>query len=611
MADYEDIELEEEEFQGQMTGRTLRRILGLTRPHWRWVVGFLLLIALVSTLDALFTFLSKQMVDQGIVPGDRARLLELVRIYGALIFVQAGAVFGFIYLAGILGERIQYDLRKRMFDHLQALSFAYYSRTPIGWLMSRVTSDSERVAQLVTWGILDITWAIMNITTSLVFMMLINWQLALIVMGVIPVLFLVALYFQRRILTQYRNVRRVNSRITAAYNETITGVKVIKALNREEENLAEFDRLTGDMYRAGYRAAVLSAMFLPAVQLVASFAVAAVVWYAGLEALNPNGALAGLTIGGIAAFVSYITFMIWPIQDLARVFAELQNALASAERIFSLEDTPPDIVDQPGAIDPGTVRGDIEFEHVSFFYEPGKLVLDDFSLTIRQGETIALVGPTGGGKSTIVNLLCRFYEPRMGVVRVNGRDYRELTQHALQSRLGIVLQTPYLFSGPIRENIRYGRLDASDEEVEAAARMAGAHAFIATLPKGYEQEVGEGGTLLSVGQKQLLSLARAVLARPEIFIMDEATSSVDTLTEALIQQGMETLMAGRTSVVIAHRLSTIRRADRILVIEGGRIAEIGSHSELLRARGHYYNLYTQQFRQETTVEEVAREMAFA
>ncbi|HNS02860.1 MAG TPA: ABC transporter ATP-binding protein [Anaerolineae bacterium] len=611
MADYEDIELEEEEFQGQMTGRTLRRILGLTRPHWRWVVGFLLLIALVSTLDALFTFLSKQMVDQGIVPGDRARLLELVRIYCALIFVQAGAVFGFIYLAGILGERIQYDLRKRMFDHLQALSFAYYSRTPIGWLMSRVTSDSERVAQLVTWGILDITWAIMNITTSLVFMMLINWQLALIVMGVIPVLFLVALYFQRRILTQYRNVRRVNSRITAAYNETITGVKVIKALNREEENLAEFDRLTSDMYRAGYRAAVLSAMFLPAVQLVASFAVAAVVWYAGLEALNPNGALAGLTIGGIAAFVSYITFMIWPIQDLARVFAELQNALASAERIFSLEDTPPDIVDQPGAIDPGTVRGDIEFEHVSFFYEPGKLVLDDFSLTIRQGETIALVGPTGGGKSTIVNLLCRFYEPRMGVVRVNGRDYRELTQHALQSRLGIVLQTPYLFSGPIRENIRYGRLDASDEEVEAAARMAGAHAFIATLPKGYEQEVGEGGTLLSVGQKQLLSLARAVLARPEIFIMDEATSSVDTLTEALIQQGMETLMAGRTSVVIAHRLSTIRRADRILVIEGGRIAEIGSHSELLRARGHYYNLYTQQFRQETTVEEVAREMTFA
>ncbi len=611
MADYEDIELEEEEFQGQMTGRTLRRILGLARPYWRWVAGFLALIAVVSGLDSLFTFLSMQIVDQGIIPGDRARLLQIVGVYGALIFVQAGAVFGFIYLAGILGERIQYDLRKRMFDHLQDLSFAYYSRTPIGWLMSRVTSDSERVAQLVTWGILDITWAVMNIATAMFFMLYINWQLALIVAGIIPVLLIVAVFFQRRILAQYRNVRRVNSRITAAYNENITGVRVVKALNREEENLHEFDRLTSDMYRAGYRAAVLSAMFLPAVQLVASFAVAAIVWYAGVQALTPGGALAGLTIGGIAAFISYITFMIWPIQDLARVFAELQNALASAERIFSLLDTQPDIVDQPGAMDPGTVRGDIQFDHVSFYYEQGKPVLDDFSLTIRQGETIALVGPTGGGKSTIVNLLCRFYEPRAGAVRINGRDYRELTQHALQSRLGIVLQTPYLFSGTIRENIRYGRLDASDDEVEAAAQMAGAHAFIVTLPKGYEQEVGEGGTLLSVGQKQLLSLARAVLARPEIFIMDEATSSVDTLTEALIQQGMETLMAGRTSVVIAHRLSTIRRADRILVIEGGRIAEIGSHSELLRARGHYYNLYTQQFRQETTVEEVAREMVFA
>ena len=611
MAEYEDIELEEEEFQGQLSGRTMRRVLGLTRPHWQWVVGFLLLIALVSFLDSLFTFLSKQIVDEGIVPGDRARLLEIVRLYGALIFVQAGAVFGFIYLAGILGERIQYDLRKRMFNHLQALSFAYYSRTPIGWLMSRVTSDSERVAQLVTWGILDVTWGVMNIATALFFMLLINWQLALIVMGIIPVLLVVAIYFQRRILAQYRDVRRVNSKITAAYNESITGVRVVKALNREEENLVEFDRLTSNMYRAGYRAAVLSAMFLPAVQIVASFAVAAIVWYAGIEALNPGGAMAGLTIGGIAAFVSYVTFMIWPIQDLARVFAELQNAIASAERIFSLLDTTPDIVDQPDALDPGTVRGDIQFDHVSFYYEPGKPVLDDFSLLIRQGETIALVGPTGGGKSTIVNLLCRFYEPKSGAVRIADRDYRELTQHALQSRLGIVLQTPYLFSGTIRENIRYGRLDATDEEIEAAAQMAGAHPFIASLPKGYEQEVGEGGTLLSVGQKQLLSLARAVLARPEIFIMDEATSSVDTLTEALIQQGMETLMAGRTSVVIAHRLSTIRRADRILVIEGGRIAEIGSHSELLQARGHYYNLYTQQFRQETTVEEVAREMVFA
>ena len=609
--EYDEIELEEQDFQGQVSRRTLRRVLGLTRPHWRWVAGFLLLIAVVSTLDSLFTYLSKQIVDEGIVPGDRARLMEIVRLYAGLIFVQAGAVFGFIYLAGILGERIQYDLRKRMFDHLQALSFAYYSRTPIGWMMSRMTSDSERVAQLVTWGILDITWGVMNIVTALVFMLLINWQLALIVLGIVPVLLLVATQFQRRILTQYRQVRRINSKITAAYNENITGVRVAKALNREEANLDEFDLLTSDMYRAGYRAAVLSAMFLPTVQLIAAFAVGAIVWYSGIQALDPNGALAGLTIGGIAAFISYVTFMIWPIQDLARVFAEMQNAVASAERIFSLLDTKPDIVDRADAIDPGTVRGDIDFDHVTFTYEDGKPVLDDFSLRIRQGETIALVGPTGGGKSTIVNLLCRFYEPKAGAIRINGRDTRDLTQHALHSRLGIVLQTPYLFSGTIRENLRYGRLDADDAEIEAAARLAGAHDFIAALPKGYDQEVGEGGTLLSVGQKQLLSLARAVLAQPEIFIMDEATSSVDTLTEALIQQGMDRLMQGRTSVVIAHRLSTIRRADRILVIEGGRIAEIGSHSELLRARGHYYNLYTQQFRQEHTVEEAARELAFA
>jgi ATP-binding cassette subfamily B protein len=305
----------------------------------------------------------------------------------------------------------------------------------------------------------------------------------------------------------------------------------------------------------------------------------------------------GVTIGGIYAFVSYVMFMLWPVQDLARVYAEMQHAIASAERSFSLIDALPEVTDRPGALDPGTIRGDIEFDHVDFYYEEDNPVLRDFTLRVRRGETIALVGPTGGGKSTIVNLLCRFYEPKRGVVRIGGRDYTELSLHAIQSRIGVVLQTPHLFSGTIRDNIRYGRLDASDEEVEQAARLAGAHDFIVTLEKGYDEEVGEGGVLLSVGQKQLISLARAILAQPEIFIMDEATSSVDTLTEALIQKGMEALMQDRTSFVIAHRLSTIRRADRILVIENGQITEMGSHAELLRARGHYYRLYTRQFRQ--------------
>jgi ATP-binding cassette subfamily B protein len=308
--------------------------------------------------------------------------------------------------------------------------------------------------------------------------------------------------------------------------------------------------------------------------------------------------LGGITVGGIQAFVGYITFMLWPIQDLARVYADMQHAIASAERVFSLIDSTPEVTDRSGAIDPGTIQGDVEFDHVGFYYEPGKPVLENFSLRVEQGEMIALVGSTGGGKSTIVNLLCRFYEPRQGTIRMGGQDYTRLSLHAIQSRVGVVLQTPHLFSGTVRENIRYGRLDAMDKEVEQAAKLAGAHDFIVTLEKGYDTEVGEGGNLLSVGQKQLISLARAALAQPEILIMDEATSSVDTLTEALIQRGMEKLMRDSTSFVIAHRLSTIKRADRILFIEKGRIAEMGTHTELLRARGRYYRLYTRQFRHE-------------
>jgi ATP-binding cassette subfamily B protein len=277
----------------------------------------------------------------------------------------------------------------------------------------------------------------------------------------------------------------------------------------------------------------------------------------------------------------------------------MQSSVASAERVFSLIDAEPDIVERPNAIDPGTLRAEIAFDHVDFYYESEKPVLTGFDLTVKQGETIALVGPTGGGKSTIVNLLCRFYEPKGGVLKIGGLDYTSFTLHAIQSRIGMVLQTPHLFSGTIRENIRYGRLEATEAEIEAAAKLAHAHEFITQFEQGYDQEVGEGGNLLSTGQKQLISLARAVLADPDIFIMDEATSSVDTLTEALIQQGMENLMQERTSFVIAHRLSTIKRADRVLVIENGRIAEMGSHDELIKAKGHYYALYTKQFRQES------------
>ena len=591
------IELEEEEYTSNLTAPVFHRILGLFKPHWKWLVGFLIAIAFTSGLDAYFTYLNKQIVDQGITAGDSARVFQIATIYGGFILFQAGMVFTFIYLAGVLGERIQYDLRKMLFNHLQELSLSYYAQNAVGRLIARVTSDTGRVSDLMTWGVVDSTWAVMNITTSTIFMLIINWRLALIVFAIIPVMIIIAVQFRKRILVQFRESRRANSKITGAYNENIQGVRVVKALGREDENTREFEVLTTRMYKASYRAAWLSALFLPTVQIIAAAALGFIIGYGGLQTQ------AGLmTIGGIQAFVSYLTFMLWPVQDLARVYAEMQHSIASAERIFKLVDTPPDVHDKENAIPAETLLGEIEFDHVNFTYEDKKPVLTDFSLRVHAGETIALVGPTGGGKSTIVNLLCRFYEPTEGSIRINGRDYMDYTLASIHSRIGIVLQTPHLFSGTIRDNIRYGRLDATEEEIVEAARVAGAHDFIITLEKGYDQNAGEGGNLLSVGQKQLISLARAVLARPELFIMDEATSSVDTLTEALIQRGMEALMKGRTSFVIAHRLSTIRRADRILVIKDGHIAEQGTHVELLRLRGHYYRLYTQQFRHELEVQ---------
>lgn len=584
---------EEEEFDSEVNGETIRRIFREGVKHWPFMVTFLVCITAVSLIESYFTFLTKRMIDEGIMARDLDALRSLAIQYGAWFLVFALFVFGFIVAAGYLGHLVQYDLRKQMFDHLQKLSLSYYNRTPNGWIMSRVTSDAERVGDLVSWGFLDTTWTITSILTALGFMFAINWKLTLLVLLMIPALWKVAITFQRKILKEYRKVRRLNSKITGSYNEGITGVRVVKSLGREHKNLDQFRELTGDMYQASYRAAWLSTLLLPAVQLVSATGIALIVWFSGVQF-----EVGGMTIGGLQAFISYIAFMLWPIQQMAQVYASMQQAVASGERIFSLLDTEEDIVDLPGALSPQHIRGDIAFDNVSFQYEAGKPVLTDFSLHIPQGETVALVGPTGAGKSTLVNLICRFYEPTTGRILIDGRNYRDLTQHAIQSRIGMVLQTPHLFSGTVMENLRYGRLDALDAEVIEAAKMAGAYEFIMKLEHGFQTEVGEGGVLLSVGQKQLISLARAILAEPDIFIMDEATSSVDTLTEALIQQGMEQLMNGRTSFIIAHRLSTIKNADRILVIENGGVSEMGTHAELIRAKGHYYQLYTKQFRDE-------------
>jgi ATP-binding cassette subfamily B protein len=588
-----DQHYEEEDFTSQFNGGTVLRILKQLRPYKGLTFGFLIAVALVSFLDSTFTYISRLIIDEGIIAQNPARLIELIGVYGGLIVLQAAGVFAFIYCAGILGEHIMYDLRRKLFEHLQKLSLSYYDKTPVGWMMSRVMSDSERISELVTWGLLDTVWALLNIGTALLFMATINWQLTLVVALIVPLLLFVATWFKQRILTEYRQSRKTNSLVTASYNETINGVRIVQALGRQDANLDEFRQLTGRLYRSNYRAAWFSALFLPSVQLIAALAVGAIALFGGLQVES-----GWMTIGGIQAFITYVTFMIWPIQDMARVYASMQHAIASAERSFSLLDTQPEIVNRPNAADPGSISGDIHFENVTFYYEENKPVLTDFELRVKRGETIALVGATGSGKSTIVNLLCRFYEPKRGRITIGGRDYTQFTLSAIQSRLGVVLQTPHLFSGTIRENIRYGRLAATDDEVIEAAKVAGAHEFITALEKGYDAEVGEGGILLSVGQKQLISLARAMLSQPELLVMDEATSSIDTLTEALIQQGMERLMHGRTSFVIAHRLSTIKRADRILVIDKGCIIEQGTHAELLRLHGHYYDLYTTQFRRE-------------
>ncbi len=585
-------ELEDEQY-GKFNAHIFKRLLSLLKPHWKWVAGFLVCISVVSAIDSYTTFLSKRIIDDGIIAGSREAIIQTVILYGSIILIQALGAFGFIYLVGILAERVRYDLRKNMFNHLQQLSLSYFSETPVGWIMSRLTSDTERLADLMTWGILDVTWAVINIGTAGIFMFIINAKLAWIVIIMLPILIVVAIQFRTRILYYYRRSRKMNGKITGAFNEGISGVRVIKALSREDKNLEEFSELTDGMYDASFKAAWLSALFLPTVQVISVTGLGIVLWRGGMDVQVGN-----MTIGGIQAFVSYITFIMWPIQDIARVYANMQNAVASAERIFGLIDTEPAVKDRLRTIDTETIEGDIRFENVHFHYEEDDPIIKDLGFVVNQGEMVALVGSTGGGKTTIVNLLCRFYEPTQGTIYINDIDYQDMKLEDIQTRIGVVLQTPHLFSGTIEDNIRYGRLNATDEEIKEAAKLAGAHDFIMKFEKGYKQNVGEGGNLLSVGQKQLISIARALLAQPELFIMDEATSSVDTLTEALIQQGMDRLMKGRTSFVIAHRLSTIKRADKILVIEDGQIAEMGTHKQLIKEKGKYYKLYTQQFRQE-------------
>lgn len=562
---------------------------------------------LTASMEVTFPLITKGVVDAVAASGTDATLAPWAAAYLACTLVIAASIGTFIWLGGKIRTHVSHDIRRDGFENLQRLSFSFYDHRPVGWLMARMTSDCERLSNILAWGFLDLVWGSTMMLGIAIAMLVMNPKLALVVLAIIPALGWVSARFQRRILKSARRVRATNSRITASYNEAIMGVLTSKAFVRERPNLKEFSQLTGTMYGSSVLNLTQAAIYVPIVITLASLATGLALAMGGLDLIAGS-----ITAGTLVAFMAYTRHFFDPVEQLGHWFAEMQMAQASAERILSLIEAEPEIADSPDVVTamrqqqglPARARyaadgstaeiGSIELRHVYFAYDPARPVLEDINLSVRRGETIAIVGPTGGGKSTLVNLICRFYEPTRGQVLIDGVDYRARSLHWLQSNLGMVLQNAHVFSGSIMDNIRYGRLDASDDEVHAAARLAGAHDFIVQMEHGYATEAGEGGGRLSAGQKQLVSFARAILADPQILVMDEATSSVDTETEQRIQQGLANVLEGRIAFVIAHRLSTIRNADRIVVIEGGRITELGSHAELMAARGHYYELYRQQ-----------------
>ena len=583
------------------------RLVKYLKPYHKHIFAVAIAMTISAVCDMIYPLLTREAIDGYIAAGRVDGLGGFVAGYGGTVFVQTLCILFFCLVSGKAECGINRHIRLMCFKRLEELSFSYYDRTPVGYIISRMTSDTARLGETVAWGLLDLFWGASYIVVTCVAMFFLNWRLALLVVAVMPVIAVIAVWFQKRILDGYRIVRKTNSQITGAFNEGIMGAKTSKTLVREQANCEEFGVLTGTMKRASIRAAVLSALFMPIVSFLGVLATAAVILKGGHDVLYRPDVL---SIGTLVAFASYATSIFEPISNIARIFADLQASQAAAERVIGLLETDPEIFDTPEVVEKfgdsfrprrenwPDIRGDVEFEHVTFHYNGGEEVLEDFNLKVKAGQTVALVGETGSGKSTIVNLVCRFYEPVSGRIKIDGEDYRSRSMLWLQSHLGYVLQQPHLFSGTIRENIRFGRLDATDAEIEEAARMVDAESFILQLEKGYDTEVGEGGNRLSTGQKQLISFARALIANPAIFILDEATSSVDTETEQKLQAAIATALRGRTSFIVAHRLSTIRSADMILVIRNGRIQERGTHRELLRQRGYYYQHYANQFREE-------------
>lgn len=594
----------EEQAIKKVTFSVWRQILRVILKSKKELVLLMVFATILSLTEALIIPLNEFAITNLIQTYNEEMLLPFILISALQIVIFAISVYNFIYVGSKLEAKVRYTLRAESFKNLQKLPFSYYDTTKQGWIMARMTSDTNRLARIISWGILDITWSVFYMFFTLVILFIREWRLALIILLVLPLLILIAFLFRKKVLLLNRRSRFHNSQITGLFNESFLGVKTTKSLAIEEELSEEFNKEAHTMQKVTVHATFVGALFSSSL-LAASYTVVAAVMVIGAWYIT-NGNI-GMTVGTLYIFIRAAMNFFEPVLNLTRFVNDLQVAQASAERVLQLVNEKPEIDDSDEVKDVygdlfnkkvenwEQIAGDVEFKNVTFFYNPNEIILDDFNLKVKAGQTVALVGHTGSGKTTIVNLFARFYEPRKGQIFIDGKDYRERSLSWLHSRLGYVLQMPELFSTTIKENIRYGNLAASDEEVYAASEAVGLDEYVKTLQDGYETFVGEGGNLLSVGQKQLISFARAILANPRILILDEATSSIDSEAEHKIQEATKTLLKGRTSFVVAHRLSTIVNSDLIILLDQGKIVEMGTHAELLKNRGPYFELYRNQF----------------
>ncbi len=597
--------LDEQDYTKKFDIDVWKRVFSYATNAKIWMFLMLILVALLAVSETILPLFSGYAVDNFIVNQNFSKLNVFVIGAVTLVVINVVIIYGFIAIAGIVEGYICRDIRQASFENLQKLSFNYYDETPVGWIMARTTSDIQKIGSMITWGLIDLFWGVVMVIFLSVTMFILNWQLALILIILMPILGFLGFTFQSKILNGHREARKVNSKITGAFNEGLTGAKTTKTLGSGDIVNSEFTALTSEMKVKSIRVMTISAIFLPLVTFVGSIGTASVLVNGANQVISGT-----IEIGVLVVFISYVGQIFEPINQIARIFSELQSAQASAERVISLIDTTPSIVDSDEVIEKygdtlnpkkenyEQMFGEIEFENVSFSYDDKKQILSNVNLKVNRGQKIAFVGETGGGKTTMLNLICRFYEPTSGVIKIDGIDYKKRSQGWLHSNISYVLQTPHLFSGTIRDNIKYGKLDATEEEIIKACKMVDAYDFIMEFKDGLDTEVGEGGNRLSQGQKQLISFARSIIGDPKIYILDEATSSIDTITESKIQNAIDIVLSGRTSFIVAHRLSTIRNADRIIFIKGGELLEDGSHDELLAKKGYYYDLYMSQFKSE-------------